>query len=146
MYLFFMEVEILERKAVKQNFEFKGQFGGFIKGIVMAYAVTAIIFIAYAIILTYSNLSEEQIPVVSVITSALCSAIAGFDAARAAKSRGILWGLLAGVVYFVILYLIGFMSGVQNGFNIAKVKTLVVCLAGGAIGGILGINTGTKRG
>ena len=37
------------------------------KGIVMAYAVTCIIFITYGIVLTYTDVTEEKLPLIALL-------------------------------------------------------------------------------
>ena len=64
----------------------------------------------------------------------------GFDWARCAKARGILWGILAGLAYGVILFVLDGIAG--SGFSVVGSKGLMILLAaaGGGVGGILGIN------
>jgi len=109
-------------------------------GVLMAYAVTSIVFLGYAILITYTNVSERSLPTVVVITTVLSVMIAGFDAARGAANRGWLWGMVAGLVYVAIMAAI--MVVMLPVFTISM-RTVIVCLlgiAGGGLGGILGIN------
>lgn len=109
-------------------------------GVLIAYAVTAIVFLGYAILITYTNVSERSLPMVVAITTVLSVMIAGFDAARGAASRGWLWGMVAGLVY--VLILAGIMLVFLPSFPIDG-RTIVVCvlgIAGGGLGGVFGIN------
>ncbi|MCL1877884.1 MAG: TIGR04086 family membrane protein [Defluviitaleaceae bacterium] len=109
-------------------------------GVLIAYAITAIVFLGYAILITYTNVSERSLPMVIAITTVLSVMVAGFDAARAAETRGWLWGMIAGLVY--VLILAGIMLVFLPGFPIDS-RTVIVCalgIAGGGLGGVFGIN------
>ena len=110
-----------------------------VKGIAIAFAITAIVFIAYGILLTYTGASEAKIPLVSLICTAVAAMVAGFDWAKTQGRRGLLWGLLAGLIYVIILFLVTALAG--GGFMMGSTKTIMalVAVAGGGVGGILGM-------
>ncbi|MGN0135104.1 TIGR04086 family membrane protein [Anaerotignum sp.] len=112
----------------------------FLRGMGIAYAITCIIFIGFGILLTYTSLSEESLPMVSLICTALSAAAAGYDWAACKKKKGLIWGALAGVVYAVLLYLITSLAADSFALALSGVMTLAVAAAAGAIGGILGVN------
>ena len=141
----------MEKKEKKQNIKkrenvkTKKEMGNsqilcMLKGIVMAYAVTCIIFITYGIVLTYTDRTEEKLPLIALCCTVISAGIAGFDWARCAKARGILWGILAGLAYGLILFVLDGIAG--SGFSVVGSKGLMILLAaaGGGVGGILGIN------
>ena len=64
-----------------------------IRGIAVAFAITCIIFIGFGILLTYTSLSEDTLPVVSLVSTALSAAAAGYDWAACMKKRGLFWGM-----------------------------------------------------
>ena len=141
----------MEKKEKKQNIKKRenvktikemgnSQILCMLKGIVMAYAVTCIIFITYGIVLTYTDITEEKLPLIALCCTVISAGIAGFDWARCAKARGILWGILAGLAYGLILFVLDGIAG--SGFSVVGSKGLMILLAaaGGGVGGILGIN------
>ena len=141
----------MEKKEKKQNVKkrenvkTKKEMGNsqilcMLKGIVMAYAVTCIIFITYGIVLTYTDITEEKLSLIALCCTVISAGIAGFDWARCAKARGILWGILAGLAYGLILFVLDGIAG--SGFSVVGSKGLMILLAaaGGGVGGILGIN------
>ena len=109
-------------------------------GVLMAYAITSIIFLGYAMLITYTTVSERSLPTVVTITTVLSVLIAGFDAARGAENRGWLWGMVAGLVYVLVLAAI--MALIFPTFSVGARAFLIFALgiAGGGLGGILGIN------
>lgn len=122
------------------NIELRKQIGNVISGVLIAYAITCIVFIGYAILLTYTNVTENNISLIVTITSIIAVIVAGFDAAKGAAGKGWLWGMIAGFVYGVILLAI--MTWVQRGFNMdSRAATLMILsIAGGGLGGVIGIN------
>ena len=111
-----------------------------VRGMAVAFAITCIIFIGFGILLTYTELTEESLPLVSLVCTALSAAAAGYDWAACMKQKGILWGLASGAVYTVLLYLITGLASDSFALQLSGVMTLIVALAGGAVGGILGVN------
>ena len=111
-----------------------------IRGLAVAFAITCIIFIGYGILLTYTDLSEETLPLVSMVCTAISAAAAGYDWAVCMKQKGIFWGMAAGAVYTALLYLITSISSGSFTLALSALMTLAVALAGGASGGILGVN------
>lgn len=111
-----------------------------LRGMAVAFAITCIIFIGFGILLTYTDLSEERLPMVSLICTAVSAAAAGYDWAACMKKKGILWGMAAGAVYTVLLYLITALASDSFAVELSALMTLAVAMAAGAVGGILGVN------
>lgn len=116
------------------------QIKALIIGVLMGYAITCIIFLAYSMLITYTNMTEQNLPMVVAVTTLLSVMIAGFDAAKGAERKGWLWGMAAGLAY--ILILTGLMMNVLQSFAVdtRTITSVVLALAGGGMGGILGIN------
>ena len=111
-----------------------------LRGMAVAFAITCIKFIGFGILLTYTDLSEERLPMVSLICTAVSAAAAGYDWAACMKKKGILWGMAAGAVYTVLLFFVTCLASDDFSIGSSALMTLAVALAGGAAGGILGVN------
>ena len=124
--------------------ENKSQIKQLAKGVLISYIITSTIFLAYAMIITYTQMSERNLPTVIAITTLLSVMVAGFDAARGATSRGWMWGMIAGLIYVAALAII--MVVIIPGFFVdgRTVTIVVLSIAGGGLGGILGINVKAK--
>jgi len=118
----------------------KNNFKHLFIGVVMAFAITCIVFLAYAMLITYTNMSERNLPIVVAVTTLLSVMVAGFDAARGATNRGWLWGMVAGLIYVLILAIIVIIMLPTFAVDGRTVTVIVLGLAGGGLGGILGIN------
>jgi len=118
----------------------KSQIKNLVVGLVMGYAITCIVFLGYSMLITYTEMSESSLPLVVGITTVLSVLVAGFDAARGAAARGWLWGMWAGFLYVVIMAII--LMTALNTFIIdgRTITVIALALAGGAIGGMMGIN------
>ena len=113
---------------------------GLVMGVVVAYAITAIVFIATAVGITYTTLAESTVPVIVMITCVISVVVAGFDASRKAERNGWIWGMAAGGLYALILICI--IIWVSGGFVMDGRKVILTLLSvvGGGIGGAIGIN------
>jgi putative membrane protein (TIGR04086 family) len=118
----------------------KSQIKMLTMGILVGYAITCIVFLGYSMLITYTHMSEKNLPVVVAVTTLVSVMVAGFDAARGAANRGWLWGMGAGLVY--VLILLAIMMTALKGFAVdgRTVTIIVLSIAGGGLGGVLGIN------
>ena len=134
------------KKILKKN-EFKSLslLLHIIKPQIIAYLITAIIFIAIAILLTYTDFDENKIPFISLICTAISSLIAGFDTASNFGRKGFLWGAISGVLYSLILFIICLFASSEFSFNLGKLILLIISISAGIIGGVLGVNRNVKR-
>ena len=129
-----------KKKEKKESGVGKGNLLCMVKGLAVAFAITCIIFIGFGILLTYTEISEESLPMVSLVCTALSAGAAGFDWAACMQKRGLLWGMAAGGAYVVLLYMIISLAADRFSLELSLVMTFAVALAGGAVGGILGVN------
>ena len=129
-----------KKREKKESGVGKGNLLCMVKGLAVAFAITCIIFIGFGILLTYTEITEESLPMVSLVCTALSAGAAGFDWAACMQKRGLLWGMAAGAVYVVLLYMIISLAADRFSLELSLVMTFAVALAGGAVGGILGVN------
>jgi len=109
-------------------------------GILMGYAITCIVFLGYSMLITYTGMTERNLAMVVAVTTLLSVMVAGYDAAKGADSQGWLWGMIAGLIYILILTVL-MMSVLQRfAVDTRTITSIVLALAGGGMGGILGIN------
>ena len=109
-------------------------------GVLAAYALTVIALLLTAVLLTYTNLPESSVPLLVTAACVLSVGVAGFDAGRASAEKGWLWGLAAGGIYALLLLCV--LVWTAGGFvpDLKKVTLLVLSVAGGGVGGMVGIN------
>lgn len=115
-------------------------FKALFKGLIAACAITALVFAVYAILLTYTDVTEKNINLVVMLTVVVSVFIAGFNAARGADKKGWLWGMGAGLLYMVIMVFIKICAAPDLSFDSKTAMHLILSIAGGGLGGITGIN------
>ncbi len=135
----------MSKSENKNNSSEKGSpFLYILKGTSIAYAITLLVFIVYAFILTYTDANEENLGTVIMITVVISVIVSGFDTARGVKNRGMVWGLIAGITYSLIMILVGFCIVPDYEFSANSLINLILGLVGGGFGGIIGINTKSR--
>lgn len=118
----------------------KISIGAIVKGVILAYFITLIVFLVFAILITYTNFPESAIPTVVIVTTILSIVIAGTSVAKKVKSKGWLNGAITGIAYMVILYIISSLALTGFVFDKYVVYMMFLGLCIGAFGGIIGIN------
>ena len=115
-----------------------------IKGSIFAIIISFILLLIFAMLLCYTNLSENTIkPVVLVITWTSIL-IGSMISTRKIRKNGLLNGSLVGFIYIIILYLVSslFLAGFSLTFN--SFIMLLVGIVTGIIGVIIVVNLNKK--
>ncbi|WP_317855386.1 TIGR04086 family membrane protein [Chakrabartyella piscis] len=106
-----------------------------VKGVAVAFAITCIFFVAYGMVLTYTETNMDALPVISLVCTAISAAIAGFDWGKCKSKRRLFWGMGAGVCYAILLFLLTSVGAETVAWSLSKTMTLVVAIAAGGLGG-----------
>ncbi len=120
------------------------QIKSLLVGVFIAYAITIIGFISYAIALTYGNSTGDNMNIIITVITVLSVLVAGFDTAKNAKSKGLLWGMFAGATYSLIMVLLGIVLVDNYSLDLQTVILISLSFLTGGVGGILGINIKKK--
>lgn len=108
--------------------------------IFIAFSVSIIILIGYALLITYTNLSDKNLNLIVMIINIISVIIAGCDAAKIFKAKGWLWGIFMGFIYAFTLNIIGLIIFKKIIFTSKNLINFLICVSSGAVGGIIGIN------
>lgn len=111
------------------------------KGLMISIIITLITILLFSIILTYSNISENIIPIAIIILTFISILIGAIISTRNVNKNGMINGGIIGAVYVILLYL---TSSILNTGFVLNSYTIVMIIAGiiaGLIGGIVGINS-----
>jgi putative membrane protein (TIGR04086 family) len=108
--------------------------------VLAALSISTTVFIFYAILITYTNITEKNMSLVATTTIVIVMAIAGFETARSCEKKGWMWGIVAGLSYAILLILISFVILDSLILNFQIFMILILAIASGGVGGILGIN------
>lgn len=127
-----MEVSSIEHKTLKNV----------IQGIIISLITTLVLILIFALLLTYTNISENTIfPVIVIITG--ISILLGSSLCNIRiKKNGLINGGIVGFIYILLLYLISsaFLGDFSLNFN--SIILIVASILTGMLGGIIGVNIG----
>ncbi len=130
----------LKSNLIPQEGELPANIMRIVKGVVLAISLSLILLLIFAVLLTYTNISEDtMIPVVMTIVG-ISILIGSTICARKIKKNGIVNGGLVGLIYVLLLYLISSLCLVGFSLTINSFVMLIVGLITGMLGGIIGVN------
>lgn len=113
-----------------------------LKGSIIALITTIVFFLIFALILTYTNITEETIfPVIVVITG--ISIFIGSSLGNIKiRKNGIINGGFIGLIYMLFLYVISSFFMGDFSLNINSIILIIAAILAGMLGGIIGVNIG----
>ncbi len=109
-----------------------------LKALLAAYIVTGGLLLLLALLLYKLRLSESVINLSITAIYLIACFLTGFLMGKMMKTRKYLWGAAGGLLYFALLALISLAA--HQGFGAEPsglVTTLLLCTAGGTLGGML---------
>ena len=113
----------------------KGQKSGVMRifqALLVSYIITGILLLVLAVLLYKLNLDKGK------VTAGITGIAGGFLIGKLQKVRKFIWGLMLGILYFLLLVLVSFgVYHTLQGDVMQIVTTLVLCAAGGMLGGML---------
>lgn len=109
-----------------------------LKTLLFSYILTGALLALLAFLLYKVGLTESIVSIVIIAIYVAATFFAGFVAGKKLKNRKFLWGLLMGSAYFIVLAGISMALGEPAGqLGDSTVTTLVLCAAGGMLGGMI---------
>ncbi|MGD9677276.1 MAG: TIGR04086 family membrane protein [Vulcanibacillus sp.] len=97
----------------------------------------------FAFIIYFTALSDNNISILSLVSTTLSVMIGGFISGKKAGKKGWLYGGTIGFIYAIILGIITFLAFNVN-IDLRYLVLLAISTFSGALGGILGVNYGNK--
>lgn len=115
------------------------------KAVITALIITLILFIILATILYMTNISDTIVPTAVFIISIFSLIIGGIFSTKNAEKSGFLHGALTALGYFIVILIGSFIVNDGFVFNAGMLTTLIALSASGMLGGIIGINSKSKK-
>lgn len=115
-----------------------------IKGSLLSIIVSVIFLIVFAMLLTYTSLSENTITPVVLAIVGLSILLGSYLSTKKINKKGILNGAMVGVIYMLILYIISSVIFMDFSINASSIIMIICGIIAGIIGGIVGVNTNKK--
>ena len=111
-----------------------------VQSLVAAYIVTGLLLCLLAFIVYQSNTGTKMANLGITLTYIFASILAGMIIGKKIGKRKFLWGFFVGVLYFAILTLISVVFQENTViFSTERITALLLCIAGGTLGGMLAI-------
>jgi len=113
-----------------------------LKGLLASCIITLLSFMLLSLILTNTDFPHRLISPSVVVTTIISIMTAGSVSTKGIRNKGWLNGSIVGLIYMIVMYLIS--SLIYNNFAIDRyvITMAVIGVLAGAVGGIVGINTG----
>ena len=132
--------KVIKNNVITEESEMKKKIVSIIKGCAISIILSIILLTIFALLLTYTTISENTIvPVVLTITG--ISILAGSTvSSRKIKKNGLICGGAIGLIYILFLYLASSICFVGFSISMYSIIMLIVGIITGVIGGIIGVN------
>lgn len=115
-------------------------------GAVFGVVMCALLLLLCALVFVkMGNMPEGAMTPCAIALLCLAAMTAGFAAAKVTHSKGLLVGLAAAGVLFVVVLAVGLASMSETPSLTAILLRCGLMLAGGAVGGIFGVNRRQRR-
>lgn len=110
-----------------------------LKCLLCSYILTAAMLLFLSFMLFKMGLSESVVSMAIIAIYVISTFVGGFIAGKKLQNRKFMWGLIIGCAYFVVLAVVSVLVN-QSVFELGEsmLTTLVLCGAGGMLGGMLG--------
>lgn len=127
------------------NFEMNKTLMTIIKGLAISVIFSLVAIFIFAIIISYTNFSENGVAPVMIGIVAISILIGTAVSTWKLTKNGILNGGLVGLLYMIILYLVSSSLGTGFALNTNAIIMMVLGIIAGMIGGIIGVNSGNRK-
>lgn len=108
------------------------------KSLIIAYIITGVLLLLAALLMQKIGLKNNQVRLFVMLIYGVSNIVSGFIYGKMRKNKRFLNGIIIGAAYFVMLVLISAIinKGFENELG-KNIISFVVCILGGAIGGIM---------
>ncbi len=110
------------------------------KGVLISLVVSFVLLAIFAIVLTYTSVSENTIVPVIIVVTGISILVGTILESRKIVKNGIWLGGIIGLIYVLILYIISSLLNADFSINIQSFILILVAIFSGMIGGIIGVN------
>ena len=115
-----------------------------VRGIIVGIVVIAILFVLFALVMSFNILPISAATVVSSIAIAAGSFLSGFFSAKKLTKNGLIIGTICGFLLFILFTIIG-IAAFGSAPGASTLIRLLIFVTSGAIGGIIGVGNTDKR-
>ena len=110
------------------------------KGLMLSLVITFVLLFIFAILITYTNISENTIDTVIIVITAISILIGSSISNYKIKKNGLVNGGIIGGTYILTIYIISSLLNWQFGLSMQSIIMIIVGMVFGILGGIIGVN------
>ncbi|MGO5066042.1 TIGR04086 family membrane protein [Clostridium sporogenes] len=111
-----------------------------VQGILRAVILTVIMLLLFAVVLTFTDVSEKISSIIYLLITILSIMYGTIYSVRKINKKGWLIGLVISIIYMIIIYIISIVSGNTLTFGTDRFIRILLALILGMLSGMLGIN------
>lgn len=111
-----------------------------LKSLAICFIMSLIMILVYALILSFSSMSDISMSKVTQTILILSIVIASIYGSRKIRHKGWMFGMVLGLLFAVLLIPFGMAFGQNVSLDLYLIAKLLVSAVVGAIGGIIGVN------
>lgn len=111
-----------------------------VRGSVISIILTLLLLLIFAVVLTYTPISENTINPVIIVISGISILVGSSISSLKIRKNGLINGALVGLIYILTIYLISSITGTGFVINVYSLIMIIVSIITGMIGGIIGVN------
>ncbi len=119
----------------------KINFRGIGKGIIFSIILTAIFIVLIATVTYFIDISDKIVSVLLFSSTVISTLIGALLVTKGVQQNGLIHGMFVGLGYFILILISSIVANKGFDFNINLITMLLANVAGGMLGGILGINS-----
>ena len=110
------------------------------KGVGISLGTSFLLLIIFAILLTFTEVSESMINPVIIVITAVSILIGSSIGNIKIQKNGLLNGAIIGAIYMITIYLISSILNWEFGLKIESIIMIAIGMIFGILGGIIGVN------
>lgn len=110
------------------------------RGLIRGYVISLLLFLIVAVLITYTNIGENVIPLITSIIMIVGIVFAAIYASVNLRSKGWLHGGIIGLVFILILIALSKIFIVNYSVDRIALYKIGLSMGAGIIGGMLGVN------
>jgi len=110
------------------------------EGILRSSVLTVALMVIYAIIMSFTDLSDKCNSIFYTIVSILSIMYGTIYAVKKINKKGWLIGLIIATIYMIILYVLSIIAGNTPGIYYVRIVRVVMAMLVGILSGMIGVN------
>lgn len=111
-----------------------------LEGLGISILTSLVLLLLFAIILTFTNLSEATINPTIIAVTGVSIVIGSMISSRKIRKNGLVNGAIIGVTYIGLLYIFSSVLNENFSINMQTIIMIIIGITFGILGGILGVN------